>query len=191
MISPPRMTIAIGCSISWPGTCPATTSGTRARPVASGRHQDRREPLPRPAQHQLRPERLALDALEVLEVADHHDAVACRDAEDREEADQRAERQIPPVASAARTPPTRAIGSVGRTAGPAARLPKATLQQQEDRRRARPSAERARSVCWAACALGVLAEHLGVVARAGSSTSAIRLSSSRRPRRRRGRSRLR
>src|SRR5207249_10925530 len=31
---PPRMTTAIGCSISWPGRLPATTKGTMASPVA-------------------------------------------------------------------------------------------------------------------------------------------------------------
>ena len=32
---PPRMTTAIGYSISWPAMLPATTSGTSASPVAS------------------------------------------------------------------------------------------------------------------------------------------------------------
>src|SRR5262249_17295069 len=33
VIRPPRMTIAIGCSISWPGMLPAITSGTSASPA--------------------------------------------------------------------------------------------------------------------------------------------------------------
>src|SRR5829696_7413776 len=58
-----------------------------------GGHQDRREALFRPAQDERRPERLALFALEVLEVADHQDPVSSRDAEHGQEPDQRAERE--------------------------------------------------------------------------------------------------
>ena len=89
MISPPTITIAIGCSISWPGRLPAITSGITREPGRERGHHDRREPLARAAQHQLRAERLALVAFEVLVVVDHHDAGPGRDPEDREEPDQR------------------------------------------------------------------------------------------------------
>ncbi len=86
------MTIAIGCSISWPGIEPATISGKSARPVVERRHQNRRQPLARAAYHERRAERLALVLLQMLEVVDQHDAVARGDAEHREEADERTER---------------------------------------------------------------------------------------------------
>lgn len=44
--SPPRMTTAIGCSISWPGMLPMLTSGTSARPVGDRREESRPFPVP-------------------------------------------------------------------------------------------------------------------------------------------------
>ena len=125
-------------------------------------HQDRREPLLRAAQHQLGAEGLALVALEVLVVADQHDAVAGGDPEDGEEADQRAERED-------------AVAERGRQHAADQR------QRQASRRTAPPAAScrrrragAGRSPIAAAIAkheqallgrlpLGVLAEHLGVV----------------------------
>ena len=85
--------MAIGCSISWPGMLPAAASGTSARPVAEAvmRIGARRSFAPRSTS--AGPERLAFVPLEMLEVADHQDAVACGDPEDGEEADERAERE--------------------------------------------------------------------------------------------------
>src|SRR5215212_7417582 len=62
-----------------------------------GCHQDRRQPLLRPAKYQSRPERLALFTLQVLEVADHQDPVSCCDAEDGQKPDQRAQREYAPA----------------------------------------------------------------------------------------------
>jgi hypothetical protein len=45
----------------------------------------------RPAQDELATERLVFVLLEMLEVVDHQDPVACGDSEHREEADERAE----------------------------------------------------------------------------------------------------
>jgi hypothetical protein len=58
-------------------------------------HEDRRQALLRALDDQLRPEGHAFLVLQVLVVADEHDAVAGDDAEDGEEADERAERDDP------------------------------------------------------------------------------------------------
>jgi hypothetical protein len=79
----------IGTGIWFPGSLPASTSGTSARPAQSAvtssgesRSSDRARRLG---------ERGALDRLQVLVLRDHHDAVARRDAEQRDEADQRSD----------------------------------------------------------------------------------------------------
>ncbi len=59
--------MAIGCSISWPGIVPATDQRHERQPGGQRGHQDRREPLPRPAQDEVGPERLAFVLLEVLD----------------------------------------------------------------------------------------------------------------------------
>ena len=89
---PPRITTAIGCSISWPGMLPAIDQRQQRQAGAQRRHQDRRQAFAGAAQDQRQAERLAFDLLEMLVVLDQHDAVARGDAEHREEADQRAER---------------------------------------------------------------------------------------------------
>ena len=85
---PPRITTPIGAWISLPGS-PARTAAISASP-AERRHQDgasrSSEPAPPPRgrpplRHQ------------VLEVGDHHDAVARGDAEQRDEADERGDAQ--------------------------------------------------------------------------------------------------
>src|SRR5829696_4961288 len=63
------------------------------QPRSPSGHQDRREALLRPAQHQTWPERLALFALQVLEVADHQDPVSSRYAEHGQKPDQRTQRE--------------------------------------------------------------------------------------------------
>ena len=83
--------MAIGYSISWPGMSPTTTKGTRASGGRQRGHQDRRQPLSRPAQDQPGTESLAFIALEMLTVVDQKNAVARRNAEHREKADQRPE----------------------------------------------------------------------------------------------------
>src|SRR5215207_4384765 len=60
---------------------------------STGGHQDGREALLRPAKHQTGPERLALFALQVLEVADHQDPVSSRYAEHGQKPDQRTQRE--------------------------------------------------------------------------------------------------
>jgi hypothetical protein len=86
------MTTASGCSISWPGIWPVTTSGTTASPVASAviRIGDSRSRAPRRTSSGT--EALALVPLQVLEVVDHQDAVARGDPHHGEEAHQRPER---------------------------------------------------------------------------------------------------
>ena len=86
------MTTAIGYSISWPGWLPPATIGSSASAVASAviRIGASRSSAPRSTSAA---ERLALALLEVAVVAHEHDAVARRDPEDGDEADQRAERQ--------------------------------------------------------------------------------------------------
>jgi len=59
---------------------------------AGGGHQDRHQPLLRAADDQVRPERLPLEAAEVIVVRQQHDAVPRRDADHGDEPDQRAER---------------------------------------------------------------------------------------------------
>ena len=86
------MTIAIGYSISWPAMLPASSSGTRASPVVSavimiGASRSFAPWMTRPG-----PKGTPSSCLQVLVVADEHDAVAGHDAEHREEADQRSER---------------------------------------------------------------------------------------------------
>src|SRR5215213_6518 len=56
-------------------------------------HQDRRQPLLRPAKYQRGPKLLALFPLQVLEVADHQDPVSSRYAKDSQKPDQRAKRE--------------------------------------------------------------------------------------------------
>ena len=97
MTSPPRMTTASGYSISWPGLLPLIDERHQGQAGGQGGHQDRREPFFGTAQHQLHAERLALVFLQVAVVADQHDAVAGGDAQHRDEADQRAERQHAPL----------------------------------------------------------------------------------------------
>ena len=63
----------------------------QTKPGREGRHEDRREPFPGATQDQAGAERFALGPFEVLEVVDHHDPVARRDPEDREEAHERSE----------------------------------------------------------------------------------------------------
>src|SRR5215211_3635324 len=67
------------------------------QPRSPSGHQDRREALLRPAQHQTWPERLALFALQVLEVADHQDPVSSRYAEHGQKPDQRTQREDAPA----------------------------------------------------------------------------------------------
>jgi hypothetical protein len=86
VMSPPRMTTAIGCSISRPGSVPATSRGTRANPCRGGRHENRRDAFASPADHQVEPERHAFFAFQMLVVADQHDAVPGHDPEHGEEA---------------------------------------------------------------------------------------------------------
>ena len=93
MTRPPRITTAIGYSISWPGLLPVMARGNERQAGGQGGHQDRGEPLLRAAQDQSEAERLAFLRLQVAVVADQHDAVAGRDAQHRHEPDQRAERQ--------------------------------------------------------------------------------------------------
>ena len=116
---PPRMTIAMGCSISWPGILPMITRGTSASPVVSvviriGESLSRAPRSISPGR------RHAFIFLEMLAVTDQHDAVARGDTHHREESDQRAERQDAAARYAARTPPTRATGSVKMDMSPAA-----------------------------------------------------------------------
>ena len=77
---PPRITTAIGYSISWPGISPEIASGTSASPVASAVIMIGASRSWAPAQHQPDAEGFTLLALEVLVVVDQHDAVARRDA---------------------------------------------------------------------------------------------------------------
>src|SRR5215217_5078360 len=63
------------------------------QPRSPSGHQDGRQPLLRPAQHQTGPERLAFFTLQVLEVADHKDPVSSRDAEHGQKPDQRTQRE--------------------------------------------------------------------------------------------------
>src|SRR5215218_1107887 len=56
-------------------------------------HQDRRQPLLRPAKYQRGPKLLALFPLQVLEVADHQDPVSSRYAKDSQKPDKRAKRE--------------------------------------------------------------------------------------------------
>ena len=156
------MTMAIGCSISWPGMSPAITSGTSARPVARAVIRIGAAAPARPA-GRARAERHALLVFEVLEVADQHDAVAGRDAEDREEPDERAERDDAVAEETAsdaaderhrqrqegRAPPAACCRTTDR-AGGRSRAPAATGEAAEAALRR--------------LALGVLAEQLGVVA---------------------------
>src|SRR5215208_3542676 len=76
-------------------TCHAARyrQGHERKPRSRGGHQDRRQPLLRPTQDEPWPERLALFALEVLEVADHQDPVPSRDAEHGQKPYQRAQRE--------------------------------------------------------------------------------------------------
>src|SRR5215207_6628366 len=67
------------------------------KPSSPRGHQDRREPLLRPAQYQTWPEHLALFLLQVLEVADHQNPVSSRDAEHGQKPDQRAQREDAPA----------------------------------------------------------------------------------------------
>jgi hypothetical protein len=60
-----------------------------------GGHEDRRQAFARTADDEPAPEGLALLALKVLEVVDHHDPVPGRDPEHREEADERPKRDDP------------------------------------------------------------------------------------------------
>ena len=91
--SPPRMTTASGCSISWPGGCRrARAAPARARWPARSSGSARAAPRSR-AGSRSRPNGIAFCVLEMPVVADQHDAVARGDAEHRHEADQRAERQ--------------------------------------------------------------------------------------------------
>ena len=41
---PPKMTMAVGSTISYPGTSPMITRGTRPRPAVAARHQNRCKP---------------------------------------------------------------------------------------------------------------------------------------------------
>src|SRR5215212_4061627 len=75
------------------GDAARNRQGNERQPRSRGGHQDRREPLLRPAQDEPGPELLALFALEVLEVADHQDPVSSRDAEHGQKSDQRAQRE--------------------------------------------------------------------------------------------------
>ena len=132
-------------------------------PGRERRHEDRREPLERAAHDQLRAEGLALEALEVLEVVDHEDAVARGDAEDGEEPDQRADREDPVGAEhdGQQTADERHRQSHERED----RQPPAAergLQQQEDPDRGGDAEED--HVVLRVLALLVLAEQLGVVA---------------------------
>ena len=86
------MTIAIGYSISWPGMSPAISSGTSAKPVVRAVIMIGASRSFAPLDDQARPEGHALLLLQVLVVADQHDAVPGHDAEHREEPDQRPER---------------------------------------------------------------------------------------------------
>src|SRR2546425_4912559 len=59
---------------------------------AEARHQDRRQPFVRATQDETDAERLTLDVLEMPVVLEEHDAVPRRDAQDRDDPDQGAER---------------------------------------------------------------------------------------------------
>ena len=80
---PPRITTAIGCSISWPGMLPGDHQRHQRQPGGQRGHQDRRQPFARAAQHQPGPNVSPSYSLEVLEVVDHQDAVAGGDPEAR------------------------------------------------------------------------------------------------------------
>ena len=89
--APPRMTTAIGCRISRPAMSPKTSDRQEAAPIAASARQDRPEPLARPAQDQLRTERLALLRSRRWKRSNRQDAVARRHAQHREASGKRAE----------------------------------------------------------------------------------------------------
>ena len=59
---------------------------------AERRHHDRRQPLARAAKNEPDPKRLVFDLGEMTKVLEQQDAIACRDTEDGDDADQRSER---------------------------------------------------------------------------------------------------
>ncbi len=73
---PPRMTMAIGRTISRPGMSPTISHGQKGQSGGERRHQDWRQPFARAAQDQLRPKGFAFLCRQMLIVAGQHDAVA-------------------------------------------------------------------------------------------------------------------
>ena len=120
------------------------------------------EPLAGAADHQLDAERLALLTLEVLEVADHQDAVTGGDAEHGEESDERAERDRADAPQAASIPPTSATGSVRNSSMASRKLSERGLQQQQDGERG--GQPHLQQPALRGLALGSLAQQLDVVA---------------------------
>ena len=109
--SPPTMMVAIGPSISRPGSPLPSASGSRPSAVTSAviRIDGRRSAAPRSAVSSAHGS--AFDFHQVLVVRHQHDRVAQRDAEQRDETDQRARaRASRRSRSTAITPPISANG---------------------------------------------------------------------------------
>ncbi len=87
------MMVAIGPSISRPGSPVPSASGSRPSAVDQRGHQNGRQPLGRAAQRGFQPPRHAFHVHQVLVVRHQHDGVAQGDAEQRDEPHQRAQRQ--------------------------------------------------------------------------------------------------
>ena len=159
------MTIAIGCSISWPGRCcRRSTSGTSARPVGQRGHQDRARAAParRAAPGRGRRSRPPPCSRCWKWLIIMMPLRAAMPSTVRKPTSEPSE-ITPPLEYAARTPPTSAMGRARKVSSG---QPPALERRSAAAGRCRRSAACAKSSSrfWAASQLRVLAEQLGVIA---------------------------
>src|SRR5829696_5141563 len=132
---PPKNHYRHGVLYLMTGDAASNRKRHQRKPSSPGGHQDRREPLLRPAQDEPGPEHLALFLLEVLEVADHQDPVSGCDAEHGQEPNQRAQREDASAQPHRKHSSNQRHGQGEEEQQSQAQTPEGSLQEEQDRQR--------------------------------------------------------